>query len=60
LNRYEFLFYLALPLDMALEGLIPEHKGYSFYLCAASFWLVFIVYRIYLAFAPAEKNRSEN
>jgi len=49
LNRYEFLFYLVLPLDMVLEGLIPEHVGYSFYLCAASFWFVFIVYRIYVS-----------
>ena len=46
-NRYEFLFYLALPLDVVLEGLIPFHSGYSFYWCAASFWLVFGIYRIY-------------
>ena len=49
LNRYEFLFYLVLPLDMVAEGLIPEHAGYSFYACAGSFWLVVIGYRIYLA-----------
>lgn len=46
-NRYEFLFYLALPLDVVLEGLIPFHSGYSFYWCAAAFWSVFLVYRIY-------------
>ena len=46
-NRYEFLFYLALPLDVVLEGLIPFHSGYSFYWCAAAFWAVFGIYRIY-------------
>lgn len=46
-NRYEFLFYLALPLDVVLEGLIPFHSGYSFYWCAAAFWSVFGAYRIY-------------
>lgn len=46
-NRYEFFFYLSLPLDVALEGLIPFHSGYSFYWCAAAFWSVFIVYRVY-------------
>lgn len=45
-NRYEFLFYLALPLDVVLEGLIPFHSGYSFYWCAAAFWSVFVVYRL--------------
>jgi len=45
-NRYEFLFYLALPLDVVLEGLIPFHSGYSFYWCAAAFWSVFGAYRI--------------
>ncbi len=47
-NRYEFCFYLVLPLDVALESLITEHNGYSFYWCALSFWGVFIVYRICL------------
>ena len=46
-NRYEFLFYLALPLDVVLEGLIPFHSGYSFYWCAAAFWSVFGTYRVY-------------
>ncbi len=46
-SRYEFLFYLALPLDVFLEGLIPFHSGYSFYWCAAAFWLVFGLYRAY-------------
>ena len=47
INRYENFIYYALPLDIALEGLIPFHSGYSFYWCAASFWLVFGCYRIY-------------
>lgn len=46
-NRYEFWFYLALPLDVALESLIPFHSGFSFYWCAASFWSVFVIYRVY-------------
>jgi hypothetical protein len=52
-NRYEFLFYLALPLDVALEGLIPFHSGYSFYWCAAAFWLVFGLYRAYRLMAKS-------
>ena len=48
-NRYEFLLYLVLPLDILLEGLIPYHDGYSFYLCAAAFWAVFVFYRTYFA-----------
>jgi type IV secretory pathway TrbL component len=47
LGRYENFIYYALPLDIALEGLIPFHSGYSFYWCAASFWLVFGCYRAY-------------
>lgn len=47
-NRYEFYFYLALPLDVAFESLIPYHSGYSFYWCATAFWSVFVSYRIYL------------
>ena len=48
LNRYELLFYLAIPLDVGLESLIPTHFGYSFYWCAASFWSVFVLYRGYV------------
>lgn len=48
LNRYECVFYSVLPLDMVLESLVPVHTGYSFFACATSFWLVFILYRIYL------------
>lgn len=45
-NRFEFLLHLAIPLDIAIEGMIPLHSGYSFYYCAAAFWLVFILYRM--------------
>jgi len=55
-NRYEFCFYLALPLDVVFESLIPYHSGYSFYWCAAAFWSVFIVYRIYLLRQAATSN----
>ena len=57
-NRYEFLFYLALPLDVVLEGLIPFHSGYSFYGCAAAFWLVFVAYRIYRSVVSNECLRD--
>lgn len=46
-NRFEFLIYLVLPLDVLLESMIPIHKGYSFYSCAVSFWMLFILYRSY-------------
>ena len=46
-NRFEFLVYLVFPLDILLEGLIPIHQGYSFYFCAVSFWMLFILYRTY-------------
>ena len=45
-NRYEFLFYLALPLDVVMESLVAEHSGYSFYWCALGFWTVFVLYRV--------------
>ncbi len=48
LNRYEFTFYLAIPLDVGIESLIPHHAGYGFYWCAVSFWSVFVFYRIYV------------
>ena len=43
-NRYEFLFYTVLALDIFIEGFIPLHEGYSFYGCAAGFWTVFLLY----------------
>lgn len=46
-NRFEFLIYLVLPLDILLESLIPIHQGLSFYGCAISFWMLFILYRMY-------------
>ena len=55
-NRYEFFFYLALPLYVALESLIPFHSGYSFYWCAVAFWSVFGAYRIYLLLRVAKSS----
>ena len=43
-NRYEYIFYHFLAVDILIEGFIPLHEGYSFYWCAAGFWLVFILY----------------
>ena len=60
LNRYEFLFYLSIPLDVAVESLIPVHSGFSFYWCAASFWLVFILYRIYLGIDQRRITRRQS
>jgi len=45
-NRYEFCFYLVLPLDVVMESFVAEHTGYSFYWCALSFWTVFVLYRV--------------
>ena len=45
-NRYEFCFYMVLPLDVVMESYIAEHAGYSFYWCALSFWTIFVLYRI--------------
>ena len=47
INRFEFLIYLVVPIDILLESLIPLHEGYSFYGCAVSFWMLFILYRTY-------------
>jgi hypothetical protein len=48
LNRYEALFYSAIPLDILMESVSPYHTDYSFYGCAASFWTLFIGYRCVL------------
>ena len=45
-NRYEFWFYLVLPLDVVMESFVAEHTGYSFYWCALGFWTVFVLYRV--------------
>jgi len=45
-NRYEFYFYLVLPLDVVMESFVAEHTGYSFYWCALGFWTVFVLYRV--------------
>ena len=45
-NRYEFCFYLVLPLDVVMESFVAEHTGYSFYWCAFGFWTIFVLYRV--------------
>ena len=42
-NRFEYFIHQLVGLDLLMEGFIPFHEGYGFYLCAASFWLVFLV-----------------
>ena len=56
LNRWEVAFYLILPLDIALESLVPIHQGYSFYFCATAFWCVFLGYRYHLRVAEHRKH----
>ncbi len=58
LNRYEGLFYSAIPLDILLESLIPYHSGYSFYFCALAFWLVFISYRCIVCSFPTGEIKA--
>lgn len=43
-NRFEFGIHSLVAIDFMLEGLIPNHSGYGFYLCAAGFWSLFLVY----------------
>lgn len=50
LSSFERLAYMAIPLDILLEGMIPFHSGYSFYYCALAFWGLFVSYRIWLEF----------
>lgn len=58
LNRYEGLFYQVIPLDILLESLIPYHSGYSFYVCALAFWLVFVSYRLAICRFSTAKLRT--
>ena len=43
-NRFEFSIHALLTLDFCFESLVANHAGYSFYYCAAGFWLVFLTY----------------
>ena len=45
-NRYEFGFYLVLPVDVVMESFVAEHTGDSFYWCALGFWTIFVLYRV--------------
>jgi hypothetical protein len=59
-NRFEFGIHTLLTLDFFLEAMIPFHAGYSFYMCAASFWIVFLVYHhLPLGFAAAKSPKPE-
>ncbi len=49
-SKFERVVYLAIPLDIFLESLIPYHAGYSFYFCALAFWTLFLSYRIWLQY----------
>ncbi len=43
-NRFEFSIHTLLTLDFCFESLVAGHAGYSFYYCAAGFWIVFLTY----------------
>ncbi|GEM_PF-1520622 len=48
-NSIDFVAHIAIPLDVALEGLlIPFHDNHGFILCAAAFAAVLIPYRVML------------
>jgi len=58
-NRFEFAIHTLITLDFFLEAMVPFHSGYSFYVCAASFWVVFWVYH-HLPLAFAAKPETEH
>lgn len=49
LSRFEFAIHQLVGIDILLEGFNPLHEGYGFYYCAASFWVVFLIYRFIVA-----------
>lgn len=57
-NFVDFLVHLAIPLDVALEGvLIPYHDDRGFLLCALAFALVLVPYRVLLVSRQNEQGR---
>lgn len=58
-TKFERLVYLAIPLDIFLESLIPYHAGYSFYFCALAFWTLFVSYRIWLDYKLKHVDLAE-
>ena len=57
-NRFEFSIHALLTLDFCFESLVPDHAGYSFYYCAAGFWLVFLTYH-HLPLQPSRVRPAE-
>ena len=55
-SKFERLVYLAIPLDIFLESLIPYHSGLGFYYCALAFWSLFLGYRIWLESKSVQHN----
>ena len=45
LNPFEYWIHQLVGVDILLEGFSPLHHGFGFYICAASFWSVFVAYR---------------
>ena len=58
-TKFERWVYLAIPLDILLESLIPYHAGYSFYFCALAFWTLFVGYRIWLESKSVQVTLAE-
>lgn len=57
-NRFEYGIHTLVTLDIFIESMIPFHTGYSFYLCATGFWLVFLFYH-HLPMLTTSSSASE-
>ncbi|MDA7915779.1 hypothetical protein N9B94_00925 [Verrucomicrobia bacterium] len=58
-NSVDLIVHLAIPLDVALEGLlIPFHDDRGFLFCALGFALVLIPYRVALAHREGGRRRD--
>lgn len=47
-TQFEYWIHQAVGLDILIEGFNPWHAGYGFYLCAAAFWSIFLIYHYWL------------
>ena len=56
-NRFEYWIHQLVGLDILFEGFSPLHEGLGFYYCAASFWVVFLVYHYVVA--PRSKRTMQ-
>ncbi len=60
-NRFEFGIHTLITIDFFLEAMTTVHRGYGFYFCALSFWVVFLVYHhLPLIYSVTKNRRFEN